>query len=52
MKQESDERTYIDLLQQHLKSGALYYSRGFDVTNAFQRQDDADDKEPLWKRVS
>lgn len=42
----------MDLIQQHLKSGALYYSHGFDVTNALQRQSENDNKVPLWKRVS
>ncbi|CAO3590086.1 unnamed protein product [Absidia cylindrospora] len=49
-QQQHDESTYVDLLQQHLKSGALYYSYGFDVTNALQRQAESDHKEPLWKR--
>ncbi|KAI8332862.1 SacI homology domain-containing protein [Chlamydoabsidia padenii] len=50
-QQQNDEGAYVDLLQSHLKSGALYYSHGFDVTNALQRQAESDEKEPLWKRA-
>ncbi|ORZ18050.1 SacI homology domain-domain-containing protein [Absidia repens] len=50
-QQQSDESSYVDLLQQHLKSGALYYSNDFDVTNALQRQAESDEKDPLWKRA-
>ncbi|CAO3631245.1 unnamed protein product [Cunninghamella blakesleeana] len=50
-KQQKDESAYLDLLQQHLKSGAIYYSFGFDLTQSLQRQATLNTSEPLWKRV-
>ncbi|CAO3629800.1 unnamed protein product [Cunninghamella echinulata] len=50
-KQQKDESAYLDLLQQHLKSGAIYYSNGFDVTQSLQRQENSNVNDPIWKRV-
>ncbi|KAI9306102.1 SacI homology domain-containing protein [Cunninghamella echinulata] len=50
-KQQKDESSYLDLLQQHLKSGAIYYSHGFDVTQSLQRQENSNASDPVWKRV-
>ena len=47
---DPDEDTYLNLLKTLLKSGPMYFSYSFDLTNSFQRQAHADNSIPLWKR--
>jgi phosphatidylinositol 4-phosphatase len=46
-----DEDTYLSLLKTFIKSGPMYFSYSFDLTNAFQRQAQSDPSQPLWKRA-
>src|ERR1700722_3530881 len=46
-----DEDTYLSLLKGFIKSGPMYFSYAFDLTNAFQRQAQIDPSQPLWKRA-
>jgi phosphatidylinositol 4-phosphatase len=46
-----DEDTYLSLLKSFIKSGPMYFSYAFDLTNAFQRQAQIDPSQPLWKRA-
>lgn len=48
---DPDEDTYISLLKTLLKSGPIYFSYSFDITNSFQRQARSDPSQPLWKRA-
>lgn len=48
---DPDEDTYLSLLRNLLKTGPMYFSYSFDVTNSFQRQSQADPTIPLWKRA-
>lgn len=48
---DPDEDTYLTLLKTFIKTSPLYFSYGFDITNAFQRQAQADAEQPLWKRA-
>ena len=48
---DPDEDTYHGLLKTLLKTGPMYFSYSFDITNSFQRQAQADLSEPLWKRA-
>ena len=48
---DSDEDSYVGLLKQTLKSGPIYFSWGFDLTNSFQRQARSDLSRPLWQRA-
>ena len=48
---DPDEDTYISLLKSLLKSGPIYFSYSFDITNSFQRQARSDTSQPLWKRA-
>lgn len=48
---DSDEDTYLALLKTFIKSSPLYFSYSFDLTNAFQRQAQADLSQPFWKRA-
>lgn len=48
---DPDEDTYLTLLKTFLKSGPMYFSYSFDLTNSFQRQAHADASIPLWKRA-
>jgi phosphatidylinositol 4-phosphatase len=48
---DADEDTYLSLLKTFIKSGPLYFSYSFDLTNAFQRQAQIDLSQPLWKRA-
>lgn len=48
---DPDEDTYISLLKSLLKSGPIYFSYSFDITNSFQRQARSDPSQPLWKRA-
>jgi hypothetical protein len=48
---DQDEDTYLALLKVFIKSGPLYFSYSFDITNTFQRQSQLDLSAPLWKRA-
>ena len=48
---DPDEDTYLNLLKTLLKTGPMYFSYSFDVTNSFQRQAQSDPSQPLWKRA-
>lgn len=48
---DPDEDTYLSLLKNLLKTGPLYFSYAFDITNSFQRQAQSDPSVPLWKRA-
>ena len=48
---DPDEDTYLNLLKTLLKTGPMYFSYSFDVTNSFQRQAQSDPSIPLWKRA-
>lgn len=48
---DADEDTYLALVKNLLSIGPMYFSYTFDVTNAFQRQTQADLSAPLWKRA-
>ncbi|KAH8594598.1 SacI homology domain-containing protein [Bisporella sp. PMI_857] len=46
-----EEDTYLGLLKTFIKSGPMYFSYSFDITNSFQRQSQLDISQPLWKRA-
>ncbi|KAI9762822.1 MAG: hypothetical protein M4579_000175 [Chaenotheca gracillima] len=48
---DPDEDTYLSYLKTLLRTGPMYFSYSFDLTNAFQRQARADTNTPLWKRA-
>ena len=48
---DPDEDTYLGLVKTLLKSGPMYFSYSFDITNSFQRQAQSDAAAPLWKRA-
>ncbi|KYG40600.1 hypothetical protein M433DRAFT_8646 [Acidomyces richmondensis BFW] len=48
---DSDEETYLAYLKLLIKSGPMYFSYTFDVTNSFQRQAQSNPQEPLWERA-
>ncbi|KAF3310481.1 hypothetical protein TWF173_009481 [Orbilia oligospora] len=48
---DTDEDTYMQLLTTHLRTGPMYFSYSFDLTNTFQRQVHADQSLPLWQRA-
>ncbi|KAE8447049.1 hypothetical protein EG329_011184 [Mollisiaceae sp. DMI_Dod_QoI] len=48
---DQDEDMYLALLKNFIKSGPMYFSYSFDVTNTFQRQAQSDPSIPLWKRA-
>jgi hypothetical protein len=48
---DQDEDTYLNLLKTFIKSGPMYFSYSFDITNSFQRQAQLDSSQPLWKRA-
>ncbi len=48
---DTDEDTYLSLLKTLLKTGPMYFSYSFDITNSFQRQAQSDPNLPLWKRA-
>ena len=48
---DQDEDTYLALLKALIKSGPMYFSYSFDITNTFQRQSQLDPSIPLWKRA-
>ena len=48
---DQDEDIYLNLLKAFIKSGPMYFSYSFDVTNTFQRQAQQDPSQPLWKKA-
>ena len=48
---DPDEDTYLNLLNTLLKTGPMYFSYSFDLTNSFQRQAHSDLNLPLWRRA-
>lgn len=48
---DADEDTYLGLLKSFIKSGPMYFSYSFDITNTFQRQAQLGTSQPLWKRA-
>jgi hypothetical protein len=49
---DAEEDTYLALLKTFIKSGPMYFSYSFDLTNTFQRQSSQlDPSQPLWKRA-
>ncbi|KAK6347191.1 hypothetical protein TWF696_007266 [Orbilia brochopaga] len=48
---DTDEDTYMQLLTTHLRTGPMYFSYSFDLTNTFQRQLHADQNLSLWQRA-
>ena len=48
---DPDEDTYLGLLKTLLKTGPMYFSYSFDITNSFQRQAQSDPRYPLWRRA-
>ncbi|KAL8950131.1 MAG: hypothetical protein Q9222_003808 [Ikaeria aurantiellina] len=48
---DPDEDTYLDLLKTLLKTGPMYFSYSFDITNSFQRQASSDHSLALWQRA-
>ncbi|KAJ9656449.1 Phosphoinositide phosphatase sac1 [Coniosporium apollinis] len=48
---DPDEDTYLSLIKTLLKTGPMYFSYSFDLTNSFQRQAESDTSAPLWKRT-
>ncbi|RPB23973.1 hypothetical protein L211DRAFT_857336 [Terfezia boudieri ATCC MYA-4762] len=48
---DHDEDAYLALLRTHLRTGPMYYSYSFDLTNSMQRQSTADHSLPLWQQA-
>lgn len=48
---DHDEDTYLAYLKNLIKTGPMYFSYSFDLTNSAQRQAQCDPKEPLWQRA-
>jgi len=48
---DPDEDTYLVYLKTLLKTGPMYFSYTFDLTNSFQRQATQDGNQPLWQRA-
>lgn len=48
---DPDEDTYLLLLKTLLKTGPMYFSYSFDITNSFQRQASSDPSQALWQRA-
>jgi phosphatidylinositol 4-phosphatase len=48
---DPDEDTYLQYLKMLIKTGPMYFSYSFDLTNSFQRQTQTDPNEPLWQRA-
>ena len=46
---DPDEDIYLNLLKTSLKTGPMYFSYSFDLTNSFQRQAQSDPSQPLWQ---
>ncbi|KAF4549630.1 SacI-like domain-containing protein 1 [Elsinoe fawcettii] len=48
---DAEEDRYVALIETTLKTGPMYYSYTFDLTNSFQRQSESDPSSPMWKRA-
>ncbi|TGZ83336.1 hypothetical protein EX30DRAFT_304363 [Ascodesmis nigricans] len=48
---DPDEDGFLALLRTHLRTGPMYFSYSFDLTNSFQRQASANHSLPLWQRT-
>ncbi|KAL8825644.1 MAG: hypothetical protein Q9170_007711 [Blastenia crenularia] len=48
---DPDEDTYLTLLKTLLKTGPMYFSYSFDITNSFQRQASSNSSLALWQRA-
>lgn len=48
---DPDEDTYLVYLKTLLKTGPMYFSYTFDLTNSFQRQATSNASQPLWQRA-
>lgn len=48
---DADEDTFLTYLKTLLKTGPMYFSYSFDLTNSFQRQAQSDARQPLWQRA-
>lgn len=48
---DPDEETYLAYLKILIKSGPMYFSYSYDLTNTSQRQAAANPSEPLWQRA-
>ena len=48
---DPDEDTYLAYLKTQIKSGPMYFSYTFDLTNSFQRQAQCNPSEPMWQRA-
>ncbi|KAK0354904.1 Phosphoinositide phosphatase sac1 [Friedmanniomyces endolithicus] len=48
---DPDEQTYLTYLKASIKSGPMYFSYSFDLTNSYQRQAQCDPNQPLWQRA-
>lgn len=48
---DPEEDNYLALLKTFIKSGPMYFSYSFDLTNTFQRQSQLDTSQPFWKRA-
>lgn len=48
---DPDEDTYYGIVKNLLRTGPMYFSYSFDITNSFQRQAQADPEAPLWRRA-
>jgi len=48
---DPEEDKYVALVKNFLNSGPMYYCYNLDLTNSFQRQAEADQNLPLWKRA-
>src|SRR5579862_5968744 len=48
---DPDEDNYLSLLKTVIKTGPMYFSYSFDITNSFQRQAQSNVSLPLWKRA-
>lgn len=48
---DPDEDTYLHLLKTLIKTGPMYFSYSFDITNSFQRQAQSDPGHPPWRRA-
>nr|CAG8454921.1 11956_t:CDS:10 [Entrophospora candida] len=51
--QVRDERNYLSLIENHLKSGTYYFSYTYDLTHSIQRQSQLGDlaTKPIWQRA-
>lgn len=48
---DPDEDTYLTYIKALLANGPMYFSYSIDLTNTFQRQAEADLRQPLWMRA-